>query len=480
MRRAARVVAGATVVVAAAGACDRTPLPTATERPKIDAESHALIDAFSGTVFTLREDLGTLGGSASEATDINNGNQVTGTSEVGSQPRAFMWTPQGGMIDINAVGATTAMFGRAINDAGQILAEGRSTLRNGVIALRASPPYPTTALDLGKLGVIDSYVGGINDIGSAVGSSENPGLHPFLWISPGPMQDIGTLTGSNGFGYANGINNATTVVGGSYDAGGNFRAFRWTSDAGMVNLGTLGGDQSDARAINQLGDIVGWAETSPGIQHAARWPAGGGSAIDLGVLSGRSASRANAINDVGVIAGWSANSSSDTVAVLWLPNGVTKALDPLPGGKISVAAGINNMGHVAGRSDLANGDQHAVVWWNYRLGSMVRCVALHVPSPLPEAVAILVSGLSIDVNSVEPKLFTLGDGKGNDAALLKQNGAPVYEIRNTHDDSHPDLVLFFDRGELVSRGLLTPNLDRLLLLDTTSDRGHGVLAVVVM
>lgn len=68
------------------------------------------------------------------------------------------------MLDINAGGVTTAVFGGALNDAGQIVADGRSTLRIGSIALRGSPPYPNTPL--GKLGVIDSYGGAINSAGA--------------------------------------------------------------------------------------------------------------------------------------------------------------------------------------------------------------------------------------------------------------------------------------------------------------------------
>ncbi len=68
----------------------------------------------------------------------------------------------------------------------------------------------------------------------------------------------------------------------------------------MSDLGTLGGTESLAAAINADGFVAGVAGLAEGMFHAARGP----SWLDLGTL-GRTDHRAVAINDAGQIAGTS-------------------------------------------------------------------------------------------------------------------------------------------------------------------------------
>lgn len=56
------------------------------------------------------------------------------------------------------------------------------------------------------------------------------------------MVDIGTLGGSSG--AASAVNGSGQVVGFGETANGQNHAFRWTSEGGMVDLGTLGGGNS--------------------------------------------------------------------------------------------------------------------------------------------------------------------------------------------------------------------------------------------
>ena len=53
----------------------------------------------------------------------------------------------------------------------------------------------------------------------------------------------------------------------------------------MIDLGTLGGDGSVARAVNASGQVVGDSATADGTSHAFSWTAAGGM-IDLGTLGG--------------------------------------------------------------------------------------------------------------------------------------------------------------------------------------------------
>jgi probable HAF family extracellular repeat protein len=74
--------------------------------------------------------------------------------------------------------------------------------------------------------------------------------------------DLGTLGGKDS--WASAINDSGQVVGGSYLAGDqNNHAFLY-KDGKMTDLGTLGGTSSVARGINKSGQVVGWSDNSSG------------------------------------------------------------------------------------------------------------------------------------------------------------------------------------------------------------------------
>jgi probable HAF family extracellular repeat protein len=93
----------------------------------------------------------------------------------------------------------------------------------------------------------------------------------FRWTASGGMQDLGDLGGGESEAY--GVSaDGTVVVGGAFNAAGQWRAFRWTASGGMQDLGTLGGDRSTAYAVSADGSVVvGWAGG-----RAFRWTVGGG------------------------------------------------------------------------------------------------------------------------------------------------------------------------------------------------------------
>ena len=86
---------------------------------------------------------------------------------------------------------------------------------------------------------------------------------------------LGTLGGNRS--EARGVSaDGRVVVGWSYNAAGEYRAFRWTVDGGMQDLGTLGGSESWANGVSADGSVVvGWAENAAGDWRAFRWTASG-------------------------------------------------------------------------------------------------------------------------------------------------------------------------------------------------------------
>jgi probable HAF family extracellular repeat protein len=125
----------------------------------------------------------------------------------------------------------------------------------------------------------------------------------------------------------------------------------------VTDLGTLiGGETSDSAAINDAGQVVGYAGTSEASLHAFFWSNSSGM-IDLGLLhSWDGNSFAMGINRSGTVVGTSGN-----YAFLWTQSIGMRDLGNL-GGTGSGASWINNSGQVVGWSSLSDGSYHAFLW----------------------------------------------------------------------------------------------------------------------
>jgi probable HAF family extracellular repeat protein len=317
-------------------------------------------------------DLGTLGGSVTYPLGINNRGDVVGYSYGDLFPvSAFLWTEKTGMFDLGALerGATAA----AVNDRGQVVGTSGAngprpglsgshvflwTKQDGMVDLHAPPPN----------GGLNSFAGAINDRGRVIGTYDSGnGFRAFSWTTKEGMIDLGTLGGWRVAPSA--VSNKDQVVGRSslipapvpFGEFGQSHAFSWTPTGGLVDLGTLGGPSSGAEAVNEKGDVVGWAEVEEGVSHAFLWTKQDGM-VDLGTLGG-TFSFAYGVNEAGAIVGYSTlPGDTDEHAFLWTRADGMVDLGTL-GGTRSVAYAINERGQVVGRNlTLEPQSIHAFVW----------------------------------------------------------------------------------------------------------------------
>jgi len=246
-------------------------------------------------------------------------------------------------------------------------------------------------IDLGTLGKPDanSWInwGGINDRGEAAGMSETAdpdpngedicgfGTHltcvPFLWRD-GHMSGLPTLGGNNG--QASAINNRGEVVGFAEDG-----AVDSTCPAGTTNnrialpalwergnaeaLPLVSNDQDGfAYGINDQGEAVGYSGNCTSATHAVVWK--DNTAIVLQDLGGTGSNFAYAISNRGQIVG-QVGSGNTFYAAVWRDgaHGAVTNLGTLPGDFAAFATGINNRGQVVGNTfDSKYNWSHGFIW----------------------------------------------------------------------------------------------------------------------
>jgi probable HAF family extracellular repeat protein len=254
-------------------------------------------------------DVGTLGGSWSNAMRVNASGQVVGWSNLpgDNTGHAFMWQT-GTMTDLGTLGGRDSAA-RDINDCGQIV--GWSSLP-GRSSVRAVLWQNGQITDLGTLGGNSSAAYNVNSSGAIVGyaSRASGPSHAFLFAD-GVMNDLGAL-GADDSSIAFGVNDLNQVVGLSWPPGPGTkpRGFLWSAGT-MADIGSLGGPQTRAFAINSAGQAVGYSE-APGAPGEPEWiyhafVCEAGTMLDLNDLinpqSGWQLYEAFDINDAGQVVG---------------------------------------------------------------------------------------------------------------------------------------------------------------------------------
>jgi probable HAF family extracellular repeat protein len=136
----------------------------------------------------------------------------------------------------------------------------------------------------------------------------------------------------------------------------------------MRDLGTLGGANSDALAINDQGQIVGQADTRDGDTHA--FLRRKESMQDLGTLGGKK-SIARGINNAGDVVGTADMANGKGYAFLYSRSKMRRLVELTGDG--NDAYGINNKGQIAGSSKASNEPdvfEHAFVYDHGRVFDM--------------------------------------------------------------------------------------------------------------
>ena len=223
------------------------------------------------------------------AHSINNSGQIAGTAEtVDNSVFALTWDATNGVRDFPDMEG--ASWTGTINNFGQIALYGNS---GAFLWSENSAPQQINGWGSGPLSLT-----GVNDLGQVVGGHWPDGMPTAFFWNGGIAQEIGNLGGETSQAYA--INNLGQVVGISELADGTSQAFLWDSVNGTSDLGTPG-LSSIASDINDLGQIVGRSEIESGQSHAVLWQ--DGQMMDLDTLGGEF-SDSTAINNLGQVIGF--------------------------------------------------------------------------------------------------------------------------------------------------------------------------------
>ena len=327
-----------------------------------------------------------------------------------------------------------------------------------------------TFTDLGTLpGGQNSVAFQSNARGQTVGVSDNGVIDPLtggvegfgvIW-QESEIVNLRTLGGNQSF--ANAINNRGEVVGWALNTvpdstlglGTQQRPFLWRNGI-MRDLGDLGGGNAMAMIVNALGQVAGASllNSSPNPNtgfptfHTFLWD--DGKLMDLGSLGGTQSAPA-ALNNRAQVTGTSTLDGDFTNHGFLWTSGTLRDLGTL-GGDFSFGNALNDQGDVVGAADTADGRTDAFFWRNGTMtdiGTVAgdSCSIAHAINTRAQVV-----GTSFDCLNFGVELH----------GFLWQPGGSIIDL-NSFVPPGSDLVVtdgetINDRGEIAGSGML-PNGD---------------------
>jgi probable HAF family extracellular repeat protein len=364
-------------------------------------------------------DLGTLGGTYSQAFFMNNKGSVGGTASLtdGSE-HAILW--QNGLKrDLGTLGGSDSTVFGSPNATGQVVGEAET-----------SSPDPNG----------EDFCGF-----SAMGLPSSGTCLPFQWH--GSMTPLPTLGGSNG--AANMINQRGVIAGVAETATPDtacpapqvlhFEPALW-NEGKIKPLPTYGGDPDGvAFAINDYGQVAGASGDCSSFNsntltyllalHALLWQHG--TATDLGSLGGTFGNTALQINNHGQVVGVS-DLAGDTIfhGFIWSPGTGMQDVGTIPGDTYSAALAINDADAVAGVSLDANFNPRAFLLLNgvptdlntlIPAGSTLKLMTACVISSRGE-----IAGLAMQKSTGEFRGYLATPAGSGNAGRAPLNGDPRY------------------------------------------------------
>jgi probable HAF family extracellular repeat protein len=333
-----------------------------------------------------------------------------------------------------------------------------------VLASAVAPsasPQTYTITDLGLLAGTDQNLPqAINESGQVAGVCYTPAFvsKGYVW-SDGVRTPLPTLGGTNTEAY--GIDDLGRAVGVS-DVPGTFgRAFIWTSTGGIVDLGTItgqAGDSSVAYALSARGLVVGASTVAGSFPFHGFKGTVGGALTDLGELTPGGGSTVFETTDPGDVVGEGPNASFAIRPIRWNKGGAP--LDDIGtlGGPSGSARDVNESGLIVGFADVnASGLVHAFKWDG--AGGMVDLGSLAM-GQRSEARAVNDSGVVVGMSETSPGTprafrWTAAAGMKNLNTLIP--GGSGWTLQDALDvNDAGQIVGFGDFGGQTKGFLLTP------------------------
>jgi uncharacterized protein (TIGR03437 family) len=325
-----------------------------------------------------------------------------------------------------------------------------------------------TVTDLGRLGGgYDTTPLAINNLGHVVGEAMDTTGHYLAFFYAGSLQGLGSLGGGNS--RANAINSSDRIAGRSTVAGGDTHAFLYDAAAAnpqMVDLHTsigFGGRFSTATAINDAGQIVGTASIANGGNHAFLLTGNTATDLHARVSFGGSNSYGSAITNTGWIAGVSEDASGNPHAFLYnLNTSIVTNLGTL-GGPGSAAMALNSAGSVVGIADASADGNTAYAFQTAQQAPLVAGNGLGaLGGSYSMALGINTAGQVVGeaddaTAAAHAFLYRAGSGMQNLGSLIPANSGWILSYATAINDSGM-IVGHGVHGGRSSGFLLTPQI----------------------